>query len=192
MMTELQTDWDQKNTYVRATLSEMRWWRTDGTQPNLIQSTLAFVGALAALAIPFQGSSNSNSGQGPVTPTQQTEMISAGVLPAQPQHPDNAGAMAGSFSQAFAMFTCMFALANVIVSYKMRRMFKGRIMSRNDNTVSSCWAALLLEGVALTSRSTTLLAATPVHGSIRAKSPRSLQTCILSFTTWGVLPVVSQ
>ncbi|KAG8955378.1 hypothetical protein FRC04_008729 [Tulasnella sp. 424] len=135
MMTELQTDWDQKNTYVRATLSEMRWWRTDGSQPNLIQSTLAFVGALAALAIPFQGSSNSNSEQGPATPTQQTEMISAGVIPAQPQHTDSAGAMAGSFSQAFAMFTCMFALANVIVSYKMRRMFKGRIMSRNDNTL---------------------------------------------------------
>ncbi|KAG8979961.1 hypothetical protein FRC05_007404 [Tulasnella sp. 425] len=99
------------------------------------RSTLAFVGALAALAIPFQGSSNSNSEQGPATPTQQTEMISAGVIPAQPQHTDSAGAMAGSFSQAFAMFTCMFALANVIVSYKMRRMFKGRIMSRNDNTL---------------------------------------------------------
>ncbi|KAG8955380.1 hypothetical protein FRC04_008731 [Tulasnella sp. 424] len=87
------TDWDQKNAY----------------------STLAFVDALAALEIPFQGSNAGSS--------------------TQPQHTDNAGAIARSFSQAFAMFTCMFALANVIVSYKMRRMFKGRIMSRNDNTL---------------------------------------------------------
>ncbi|KAG8988601.1 hypothetical protein FRB90_002662, partial [Tulasnella sp. 427] len=127
MFTELQSDWDQKNAY----------------------STLAFVGALAALAIPLQGTPNGSSGGGSsaiaqsespqvggtyastVSPTQvrPTGIISVTQVAMQAQHVDKIGVTAGSFSQAFAMFT-----SNVIVSYKMRRMFKGRIMSRNDNT----------------------------------------------------------
>ncbi|KIO31914.1 hypothetical protein M407DRAFT_19173 [Tulasnella calospora MUT 4182] len=125
MMTEFQSEWDQKNAY----------------------STLAFVAALAALAIPSQGGSNEQvssfqaqrpdtaySAAPPTPQIQQAGTVSATGASAL-QYPDGIGVIAGSFSQAFAIFTCMFALANVIASYKVKRMFKGRIMSRNDNSL---------------------------------------------------------
>ncbi|KAG8896496.1 hypothetical protein FRC01_011753, partial [Tulasnella sp. 417] len=126
VMTEFQSEWDQKNAY----------------------STLAFVAALAALAIPSQGGPNGEQGSpfqtqrpdtvysaaAPPPQTQQAGTVSATGASAHIQYADNVGAMAASFSQAFAIFTCMFALANVIASYKVKRMFKGRIMSRNDNS----------------------------------------------------------
>ncbi|KAG9051266.1 hypothetical protein FS837_009532 [Tulasnella sp. UAMH 9824] len=128
MMTEFQSEWDQKNAY----------------------STLAFVAALAALAIPSQGPNASSElftsfqSQRPdaaysvttsIPQTQPAGTVPAAGASAYTQSADPVGVLAGSFSQAFAIFTCMFALANVIASYKVKRMFKGRIMSRNDNSL---------------------------------------------------------